>query len=82
MTALIIFLAAWRERHRKGAGMCRQSPSPCEVALEHVIWLRLDDPHLSPAEAGATIGAATRTWAEAVLAFAAAWEALPEAIRE
>jgi hypothetical protein len=77
MTALIIFLAAWRHQ-RKGAGMCRQSPpAAIDVALEHVIWLRLDDPHLSPAEAGATIGAATRTWAEAVLAFAAAWDALP-----
>jgi hypothetical protein len=71
MTALIIFLAAWR------AGMCRQSPSACDVALEHVIWLRHDDPHLSPQQAGATIGAVTSTWAEAVLAFAAAWEALP-----
>jgi hypothetical protein len=72
MTALIICLAAWRRA--KGALMCQ--PSACDIALEHVIWLRHDDPHITPAEAGATIGAATLTWAEVVQAYAAAWEAI------
>jgi hypothetical protein len=72
MTTLIIFLAAWRQRR---ASMCRQ-PSACEVALEHVVWLRHDDPGMTPQQAGATIGAVTTTWAEAVLAFAAVWENL------
>jgi hypothetical protein len=75
MTALVIFLAAWRQR-RACMGKPVPQPSPCDIALEHIVWMRRDDPHLSPAEAGAMIGAVTPTWAAAVLAFAAAWENL------
>jgi hypothetical protein len=75
MTALIILLARWRMRNRK------RSPSPCEVALEHIIWLRRMNHALTAAQAGLLVGAAVYTWAAAVEAFAAAWEGLPEAIR-
>lgn len=58
-------------------------PTPIDVALEHVIWLRLRNPQLEPQEAVAAFGpgVVVTTWAEVVRAFAAAWEALPEHIR-
>jgi hypothetical protein len=53
-------------------------PAAIDVALDHIIWLRLAQPLLTPRQAGAAIGATVHTWAEAVQAFAAAWEALSE----
>ena len=77
MTAIIIFLAAWR---RKGAAM-PSLPAAIDVVLEQLRWMRLVDPQLTPQQAGAAIGADTITWAEVVVAYAAAWQALPETIR-
>jgi uncharacterized protein (DUF2062 family) len=82
MTALIIMLAQWRQGGWRMARRPSQSlPPAIEVALDHVVWLRLQNPRLRPYQAGAAIGATTYSWAQVVLAFAAAWEALPEDIR-
>jgi hypothetical protein len=78
VTALIIMLAGWRMAQRRSH---KSLPPAIDVALEHVIWLRLADPRLLPQDAGAAIGASTASWAEVVRAYAAAWEALPEAVR-
>jgi hypothetical protein len=77
MTALIIFLAAWRGTEAAMRMRPRPLPLALDVALDHVVWLRLANPALSPIAAGALIGAQTDTWAAVVREYAAAWEALP-----
>lgn len=77
MTALIIYLAAWLQRE---AIMCAL-PSPIDTALDHVVWLRLTHPDLKPRAAGEALGLITMTWADVVRAYAEAWEAIPEHVR-
>ena len=77
MTALIIALAGWRMKHRS-----RPLPASIEVALDHIVWLRMAEPHITPQQAGNIIGSyACYSWAQVVQAYAAAWEALPEGVR-
>jgi hypothetical protein len=78
MTALIIALAGgWRMRNRP-----QRLPAAIDVALDHILWLRMADPQLTPDAAGRLIGSyACYNWAQVVQAYAAAWEALPEGIR-
>jgi hypothetical protein len=78
MTALIIALAGgWRMRKRS-----RPLPPALEVALDHIVWLRMQRPGLTPQQAGEMIDRyVCYTWAQVVQAYAAAWEALPKSIR-
>jgi hypothetical protein len=74
--AVIIFLAGRRHGRWPLA-----LPAALDVALDHIIWLRITHPAMSPQAAVEAIGATAHTWAEVVRAFAAAWEALPEHVR-
>ena len=57
-------------------------PAALGVALDHVLWLRMADPDLTPEQAGNIIGSyACYNWAQVIEAYARAWEALPEAVR-
>jgi hypothetical protein len=76
MTALIVYLAGWRMCNRP-----QSLPPALDVALDHVIWLRMGRPGMTPQGAAGLIGARAYTWAQVVLAFAAAWEELPEDVR-
>jgi hypothetical protein len=78
MTALIVMLAGWRMAQRRSH---KSLPSAIDVALDHVIWLRLRDPRLSAYQAGLPYGLSVHTWAELVQALAAIWQDLPEAVR-
>lgn len=86
MSAIIIVLAEWRARmasaeERMAQRGSQRLPSSIDVAMDHVMWLRFHHRALTPWTAGAMIGVETRSWAEVLEAYAAAWEALPEEVR-
>ena len=58
-----------------------QLPPPIDVALDHVLWLRLAYPSLGAHEAGMTYGLYVYSWAELIRGLAEIWDELPEDIR-
>jgi hypothetical protein len=57
-------------------------PPAIDVALNHIVWLRMAYPDIAPETAAAILGQEAWTWAQVVQIYAAQWEGLPPNIRD